>query len=127
MKFGSESYGRYLNKLRKKGSLLKKNKNLRYLKVSKTEGYQGKKSRWVGVKELPENFINDKRKYYREVYLQSNHWKDLRGKKLKINPVCENCGSKKKPDVHHLDYKNLYDVTLKDLKTLCRKCHKKLH
>jgi hypothetical protein len=28
---------------------------------------------------------------------------------------------------HHLNYKNLYDVELSDLKTLCRKCHTEVH
>ena len=30
-------------------------------------------------------------------------------------------------DVHHVDYKNLFDVETGDLKTLCRPCHKKYH
>ena len=128
MRFGSEKYGRYINKLRKKGSLSKENKKLSFLKVSKTKGYQGKKSRWIGVNELPSHFINDKRDYYRNIYLKSDHWKSLRARKLKHNSACEDCGTnKKRLDVHHVDYKNLYDVTLKDLRTLCRKCHKKLH
>ena len=30
-------------------------------------------------------------------------------------------------DVHHIGYKNLYDVTVNDLTTLCRRCHDELH
>lgn len=65
--------------------------------------------------------------WYRKVYLLSEHWKGLRKMKLKINPRCEICGVKRKLDVHHLRYKNIYDVLVEDLQTLCRKCHKKHH
>jgi hypothetical protein len=69
----------------------------------------------------------DKREYYREIYLKSDHWKQLKAKKLLANPLCERCGSNKFLDVHHLDYKNLYDVLLTDLETLCRHCHHEDH
>ncbi len=72
-------------------------------------------------------FCNDNRRYYREEYLKSDHWKELRKVKLKLNPNCEQCGSKTKIEPHHLQYKNLYDVTVEDLQTLCRKCHKLEH
>jgi 5-methylcytosine-specific restriction endonuclease McrA len=90
-------------------------------------GFQGKRERWIGVNEKPELFINDKRNYYREVYLKSQHWFSLRKKKLKQNPVCERCGSKKRVEPNHIQYRNLYDVNLKDLITLCRRCHRKEH
>jgi hypothetical protein len=61
--------------------------------------------------------------YYWNVYLKSDHWKELRSKKLLMNLMCEVCGTDKHLDVHHISYKNLYDVTVSDLKTLCRKCH----
>jgi hypothetical protein len=64
---------------------------------------------------------------YRGEYLKSEHWKSLRDKKLLMNPVCENCGSKNKIEPHHLQYKNLYDVQISDLKSLCRGCHNKIH
>lgn len=67
--------------------------------------------------------VNDKRIYYREEYLKSEHWKKLRNDKLILNPVCERCGNKQRTEPHHLRYKNLFDVTIEDLMTLCRKCH----
>lgn len=67
--------------------------------------------------------VNDKRVYYREEYLKSEHWKKLRNDKLILNPVCERCGNKQRTEPHHLRYKNLFDVTIEDLMTLCRKCH----
>ena len=77
--------------------------------------------------ELPENFINDKREYYRSEYLKSEHWKTLRFKKIIETNCCEKCTSKVSLDVHHLNYKNLFDVELNDLQVLCRKCHMAEH
>ena len=71
--------------------------------------------------------VNDKRRYYRKKYLKSEHWKNLKAKKLKETPWCEKCYSQKFLDVHHIGYKNLYDVTVNDLTTLCRRCHDELH
>ena len=68
-----------------------------------------------------------RRDYYRNIYLKSDHWKNLRKEKKKLNPVCEVCGSKKKLDVHHKNYRSLYDVLLEDLQTLCRRCHNSRH
>lgn len=65
--------------------------------------------------------------YYRTVYLSSDHWKNLRLQKLELNPKCEHCSTSKHLDVHHISYKELYNVKLKDLKTLCRSCHELEH
>jgi len=71
--------------------------------------------------------INDKREYYRNDYLKSDHWKELKKKKFLYNPCCQRCNSIHVLDVHHKRYKNLYDVSLRDLIVLCRGCHKKIH
>lgn len=78
-------------------------------------------------RDRPVEEINDKREYYRGEYLKSDHWRELRGRKLKANPCCQTCGIDKNLDVHHMQYKNLYDVELSDLMTLCRPCHNKVH
>lgn len=74
--------------------------------------------------------------FYRDVYLKSEEWKSLRKETIIKNGFrCRLCGcrppKKTRPgtgfDVHHLDYKNLYDVKVKDLRTLCRDCHDKVH
>jgi 5-methylcytosine-specific restriction endonuclease McrA len=67
------------------------------------------------------------RDYYRNVYLKSDHWRELRKRKLELNPLCEKCGGNNCVDPHHLLYRNLYDVQLSDLQTLCRKCHAEVH
>jgi hypothetical protein len=70
---------------------------------------------------------DNSRQYYRNVYLQSEHWKNLRKEKLELNPRCEICKTTLSLDVHHKSYGNLYDVLVKDLQTLCRKCHELEH
>ena len=69
----------------------------------------------------PLHWTNDHKWWYWNVYLESDHWKQLRAEKLKSSPRCETCGSKDRIEPHHLNYKNLFDVQLSDLKTLCRK------
>jgi len=75
------------------------------------------------LKRIPQT----RRDWYRNIYLCSEHWKQLRKEKKRLNPVCEICGSKKKLDVHHKNYRGIYDVLLEDLQTLCRRCHNSRH
>lgn len=72
-------------------------------------------------------WTTDNREWYRTVYLKSEHWKTLRGKKLELNPSCEICGKIGVMDVHHVNYRQLFDVQLTDLLTVCRKCHDGIH
>ncbi len=72
------------------------------------------------------HWTNDHRKWYRTVYLKSEHWRDLRGRKLNRNPQCERCQAKA-CDVHHVRYRNIFDVQLHDLLSLCRACHTEEH
>ena len=68
------------------------------------------------------------REWYREVYLQSDHWKNLRLLAMKHHGKrCHSCYSKEQLDVHHLRYGNIYDVKVQDLQVLCRVCHMQEH
>lgn len=73
-------------------------------------------------------FVRDM-SYYRDVYLKSDDWKNLRRAALaRRHNKCQLCRHKSKSnDVHHVRYKNLWDVSLKDLKVLCRPCHDWVH
>lgn len=71
--------------------------------------------------------ISDRRDYYRSVYLKSDHWKDLRARKLARHKICEVCGRMGKLDVHHVSYRELYDVVETDLVAVCRRCHDEIH
>jgi len=66
-------------------------------------------------------------KDYKE-YLLSKKWSWYRIKILKRdNFQCSECESKENLNVHHLTYRNLGNEQMKDLITLCNKCHKKAH
>jgi tRNA/tmRNA/rRNA uracil-C5-methylase (TrmA/RlmC/RlmD family) len=65
--------------------------------------------------------------WYRDVYLNSPHWRALRASKLALKPVCELCGSSRNIQVHHSNYRLIFDVTTDDLVTLCEFCHQDEH
>lgn len=80
-----------------------------------------------GQVKSSENQGIDKRAYYRNVYLNSDHWKHLKAQALAANACCAICFNRSTLEVHHRHYRNLYDVTLDDLAVLCRECHRKIH
>lgn len=63
---------------------------------------------------------------YRE-YLKSDHWQNLRRLKLKRKCQCGICGSNQNIQIHHLQYRNIYDVKTTDLRRLCGRCHTLVH
>lgn len=67
--------------------------------------------------------------FYRFKYLKSDHWQNLRLEKLVATKAqCVYCWERDVfNDVHHLNYRKLYDVKLDDLIVLCRKCHDLFH
>ena len=74
----------------------------------------------------------DKREY-RE-YLKSDDWRNKRAKFIQYVRRCNKgvacctvCGVEETLDVHHLNYRNIYDVTFDDLTLLCRPCHESVH
>lgn len=72
------------------------------------------------------NFLNQ-RKYYREVYLFSDEWREKRDLIMDYyGNICQDC-NEKATEVHHLHYKNIFKEKFKDLIPLCRSCHKKRH
>jgi hypothetical protein len=70
-------------------------------------------------------------------YLQTDHWKQLRDRKVAASDNrCERCGFYAQRDhegllwgidVHHLTYEHLGQEDLADLETLCRTCHREQH
>ena len=67
--------------------------------------------------------------WYRNEYLQSAHWHDVRANKLaEVGYYCEQCGQRDSIlDVHHLDYERLGFELSSDLEVLCRECHQLQH
>lgn len=79
-------------------------------------------------KELAAHPTLTRREWYRIVYLQSDHWKALSAAARNHHgKQCAKCPRTKRLDVHHLNYRNIYDVTVDDLQVLCRPCHKREH
>jgi 5-methylcytosine-specific restriction endonuclease McrA len=63
-----------------------------------------------------------------EDYLTTTKWRSKREELFNIRGKnCENCGSDKLIQVHHLTYENIFNEKLEDLKILCRNCHIKEH
>ena len=62
-----------------------------------------------------------------EDYLESEDWKKKRRKKFARKRRCGICGSTENLNVHHINYGNLYDVEMSDLRVLCERCHKLAH
>lgn len=60
-------------------------------------------------------------------YLESPHWKKTRARKRNRAKQCGICGATERLDVHHLNYRNLIDVEMSDLRVLCRHCHEVAH
>lgn len=60
-------------------------------------------------------------------YLKSDHWRLLRHSVLSQRSSCERCKNRPPTQVHHLEYKNLFDVTSNDLVALCSDCHTRIH
>lgn len=69
------------------------------------------------------------REWYRQIYLHSHHWQDLRAWALsKQGCFCQACRQPAKTlDAHHERYRNIFDVEVADLKILCRSCHDTKH
>lgn len=69
-----------------------------------------------------------RKEWYRKAYLFSHHWEVLRmAAKFFYGEKCAKCGKEGFLDVHHLNYRNIFDVGIPDLQILCRKCHKLEH
>ena len=69
--------------------------------------------------------------------INSVRWRELRTKKIQMNPLCEICGKELATEVHHIrpleEFTNniqlmeelCYDIN--NLQSLCHKCHKNIH
>jgi 5-methylcytosine-specific restriction endonuclease McrA len=61
-------------------------------------------------------------------FLKSQEWQDQRRKVIaRDHGKCTNCGSRKRPQVHHKRYSVWGHEPLEDLELLCRNCHRLAH
>ena len=61
--------------------------------------------------------------WYQNVYLQSDHWLSFRAYILRIRPECEICHVTYRLQVHHRNYKRLWNESPRDVNVLCERCH----
>ena len=65
--------------------------------------------------------------FYKD-YLKTEYRKNLRYEKLKsCSFKCQNCESRRKLEIHHINYKDLFSCKLSDLECLCKFCYCKKH
>lgn len=61
-----------------------------------------------------------------ENYIDSAQWHELRKKIIELDGFCcRKCGSDKRLEVHHKNYRRLGNEDVNDLITLCHICHDK--
>ena len=60
-------------------------------------------------------------------YLNTEDWKEKRKNKYQKQRRCAICASESNLNVHHLNYKDLVNVTNSDLRVLCQRCHYLTH
>lgn len=70
--------------------------------------------------------------YYSRVnyraYLLSDRWRKKRQRRLKLDKHrCVRCGSKTQLEIHHKTYARRGHESMRDLQTLCAKCHRAEH
>lgn len=74
-------------------------------------------------KKQKKRFSDEYRKY-----IKSAKWRALKQEVIALRSgACEKCGSKKYLQVHHLNYKNLFNEQPRDLMVLCLICHSEEH
>lgn len=71
------------------------------------------------MKKLSEEYIN---------YIKSNAWNAKRIEAFRhYGNRCYYCDRRKNLHIHHLNYKNLGDENIKDLRVVCEVCHEQIH
>ena len=85
-----------------------------------------KKPKPQGKRDLEWRNAKGRERYM--LYLRSNAWKRLKRRIIaKRGGFCQDCGSKKELQLHHLNYERLGAERGTDLRLLCKSCHEKTH
>jgi 5-methylcytosine-specific restriction endonuclease McrA len=77
---------------------------------------------------MPSAEYTEAQREYREVYLRSDHWQEVRKAALeRAGRRCQVCNGDKQLDVHHRTYERKGREEPSDVTVLCRKCHETFH
>jgi hypothetical protein len=69
-----------------------------------------------------------RRRWYRDVYLHSDHWKAFKKEYRRLRPwKCGKCDATKQLQLHHLTYARLWREELDDVVPLCPYHHEEEH
>ena len=106
--------------------------NLDDFKQDKHPKQKYKPKQYLSDIEIPNTYQNQdfSRKLYVD-HLMSEKWKQTKLKRLSIdNFSCKQCGipvTAKTSHCHHITYQNLGDEGMKDVVSVCHRCHDIIH
>lgn len=85
--------------------------------------------KWIENREMAKKELERLRTMPYKEYLQTEHWKDVRKKVLRqAKKRCQLCNTKTSVlHIHHRDYSNRGNETMRDVICLCADCHAKFH
>lgn len=64
---------------------------------------------------------------HRSAYLHTDHWKDVSARRKDKDGRCLLCDGVDNLECHHIHYDTLFQENLRDLMTVCRPCHRRIH
>lgn len=107
---------------------LRKNNKIRCKKCYERE-INNRPNLWKEQEEKRKQNIEYLKKLQYSDYLKSDHWKNIRHKKLKnVEFKCQICNAEKTElHVHHNTYERKGQEYLSDLLVLCKECHNQFH
>lgn len=95
-------------------------------KATNVKKKKRKKKNKKRTRFYPSTKLSHKENYHN--YLKTTVWRNKRKSVLKRDKrICQHCGAKKRLQVHHITYVNVFYEKLDDLITLCRSCHEREH
>jgi 5-methylcytosine-specific restriction endonuclease McrA len=95
-------------------------------RVETTKFYPKKKKKQKIQKKHFTKKIEPKNKY--QLYLKSPQWFLIRNWLFYFRgEKCQECGSTKDLQVHHLNYYHIFNEMPDDLKIVCKQCHELIH
>jgi len=109
----------YLSTLNHKRKLFNLDE-LNFVDLEKRQNYYNKR-----IEISNQKLFNDK--YYNDVYLKSNEWKNKRLLILKRDNYKCKCCNEKATEVHHINYDTVLKEDFNILISVCRNCHQKIH
>lgn len=82
-----------------------------------------RKERQILLLGLADDRLKDPKVFAR--YFRTDHWGDVKERKLAIHKTCQLCRHRPATQVHHKTYATLFKENIhRDLDSVCARCHK---